>query len=294
MQINFTHVPCVNKFQGKNKVVFNDISRKQAFLTHLSVSLVIFLVLIYLIAFEWFPSFYYRLDNGYVGTAIIFFVDVVLGPGLTLLVFKPGKPGLKFDLTAILIFQLIALTWGIKRVYEDRPAVTVFYDGRFLAMTQTVSRDVDQDRINRGRSGNQKLAYLDSPENYDEKSKFMFEAYRNNVSAEYYYGSRFVPIDEVNVKNIVEYKLSFDDIKKENPDNVSVLNRYFGSHPGYQDKYYLYPIRSRFNTGIAVFDPMATRIVDVLYIRTYLFAEKPDIGIMGLGLPEAEYPPDKE
>lgn len=275
-------------------MVFNDISRKQAFLTHLSVSMVIFLVLAYLITFEWYPSFYFMLDNGYMGIAVIFFVDVVLGPGLTLLVFKPGKPGLKFDLSAIIIFQLIALTWGIKSVYEDRPAVTVFYDGRFLAMTQTVSEAVDQGKISHGKSGNQKLAYLDSPENFDEKSKFMFEAYRHGVSAEYYYGSIFEPIDEGNVQNVLEYKLSLDAIKAENPVNAVALKKYIESHPGYRDEYYLYPIRSRFNNGIAVFDPKTIRVVKVLDIRTYVFAEKPDIGIKGPGLTEAEFPPDKE
>lgn len=269
-------------------MVLADISRKQAFLTHLCVSMVVFLVLFYLIVFEWFPSFYFWFDNGYKATAVIFFVDVVLGPGLTLLVFKPGKPGLKFDLTVIVIFQLMALTWGIKSVYEDRPAVTVFYDGRFLAMTQTVSDDVNQDKINRGKSGDQKLAYLHSPENFDEKSDFMFEAYRHGMSSEYYYGSRFEPIDEENIQKILEYKLNLGALKKKHDDKMDVLNKYIESHPGYQEKYYFYSLRGRFNRGIAVFDPGATRIIEVLDVRINIFAERPDIGIKGLGSPEAE------
>lgn len=257
-------------------MVFADISRKQAFLTHLSVSMTIFFVLLYLIAFEWYPSFYYTLDNGYMGTAIIFFVDVVLGPGLTLLVFKPGKPKLKLDLSIILILQLAALFWGIKSVYEDRPAVTVFYDGRFLCMTQTVARDVDVDRISQGKSGNQKLAYLHTPEAFDEMNEFMLEAYRHDVSAEYYYGSKFEPIDESNVQKIFEYQLSLDALKMEDSSNANVLNKYIETHPGYQESYYFYPLRGRFNSGIAVFDPMAMRILEVLDVRTNLFAEKPE------------------
>jgi hypothetical protein len=275
-------------------VVLNDVSRKQAFLTHLSVSMIIFFVLLYLIAFEWFPSFYYRLDDGYMGTAVIFFVDVVLGPGLTLLAFKPGKPGLKFDMAAIIVFQLIALSWGIKSVYEDRPAVTVFYDGRFLALTQTVSEGVDQEKINAGMSGDQKLAYLHSPENYNEKSKFMLEAYRQGVSAEYYYGARFEPVDEMNVKKILEYKLELDDLKAEHPDNAKVLSEYFESRPDYLEKYSFYPIRSRFNSGVAVFDPVALRVVDVIYVTTYMFAKAPDLGARGLGLTETGEPLGEE
>ena len=44
----------------------------------------------------------------------IFLVDVVLGPGLTLMVFKPGKPGLKFDMAAIVVLQMVALSWREK------------------------------------------------------------------------------------------------------------------------------------------------------------------------------------
>jgi len=275
-------------------MVFNDISRKQAFLTHLSVSMAVFFVLTYLIAFEWFPSFYYKLDNGYTGMAVIFFVDVVLGPGLTLLVFKPGKPGLKFDLMAIVIFQIVALSWGIKSVYEDRPAVTVFYDGRFLVMTQTVSKDIDQEKIKHGKSGSQKLAYLDSPENVYENSKFLIEASQHKVSSEYYYGSRFVPVDEVSVQKILEYKLRLDDVKEGNPDNVSLLDEYIESHPGYQKKYYLYPIQGRFNSGIAVFDPVVMKIIDVLDIRTSVLAERSVDDIKSLGLSETELPSNAE
>lgn len=149
------------------------------------------------------------------GTAIIIFVDVVLGPGLTLLVFKPGKPKLKFDMTLILVFQLVALVWGVKSVYEDRPAVTVFHDGRFFCMTQTVSKDVDVESISQGKSGNQKMAYLAIPESFDERGEFMREAYLHNVSSEYYYGSKFEPINENNINEILEYELSLSEVKEK-------------------------------------------------------------------------------
>ena len=69
-------------------MVFADITRKQAFSTHLLISMAVFVVLAYLIIFHWYPSYYFHIDGGYRGLATIFFVDVVLGPGLTLLVFK--------------------------------------------------------------------------------------------------------------------------------------------------------------------------------------------------------------
>ena len=69
-------------------MIFSDISRKQAFLTHLAASAAVFIIVSYLIIFHWFPDYYFFLDGGVWAIATIFFVDVVLGPGLTLLLFS--------------------------------------------------------------------------------------------------------------------------------------------------------------------------------------------------------------
>jgi hypothetical protein len=45
---------------------------------------------------------------------------------------------------------------------------------------------------------------------------------------------------------------------------------------------------------VAVFDPVNMRIVEVLDIKTHLFAERPVDDITALGLSGAEFPPDKE
>ena len=41
--------------------------------------------------FEWFPDFYYAIDGGWEGMRLIIGVDLVLGPMLTLVVFKARK-----------------------------------------------------------------------------------------------------------------------------------------------------------------------------------------------------------
>ena len=39
-------------------------------------------------------------------------IDLVLGPLLTFVVFKPKKPKLAFDLAAIAVMQMIGLPWS--------------------------------------------------------------------------------------------------------------------------------------------------------------------------------------
>ena len=71
------------------------MTRIGAFLIHLGVSFAIFLALASLVVFVWYPDFFFSTDGGWQGMRIIIAVDLVLGPTLTLIVFKPGMPGLK-------------------------------------------------------------------------------------------------------------------------------------------------------------------------------------------------------
>ncbi len=112
------------------------MSRFAAFSIHLGISFVIFLVLAYLLVFEWYPGIFFDTDGGWRGMRIIIAVDLVLGPLLTLIVFKAGKPGLKFDLTMIALVQFTCLSAGTYVVFSERPIAVVFSDGRFTAMNK--------------------------------------------------------------------------------------------------------------------------------------------------------------
>jgi hypothetical protein len=69
---------------------------------------------------------------------------MVLGPLLTLIAFKSGKPSRKFDLCGIVLLQLGALLYGGMIVYQQRPAFVVFGVDRF---TTIPAAEVDFDRI---------------------------------------------------------------------------------------------------------------------------------------------------
>lgn len=111
------------------------MSRLSAFSIHLGISFLIFLVLAYLLVFEWYPGIFFENDGGWRGMRIIIAVDLVLGPLLTLVVFKAGKPGLRTDLTLIGLLQVVCLCAGTWVVFSERPLAVVYTDGRFTVMT---------------------------------------------------------------------------------------------------------------------------------------------------------------
>ena len=60
----------------------------------------------------WYPTPYFAIDGGWQVLRILAGVDVVLGPLLTFIVFKIGKPSLKFDMSCIILMQIGALIYG--------------------------------------------------------------------------------------------------------------------------------------------------------------------------------------
>ena len=105
--------------------------RLKFFLSHLSISFLIALLVVGLVFFIWYP---FPLANA-VGVTHIFLmllvVDVILGPFLGLLVYKEGKKTLKFDLSVIILIQITALCYGVFSIEQGRPAWLVFHADRF-------------------------------------------------------------------------------------------------------------------------------------------------------------------
>jgi hypothetical protein len=67
---------------------------------------------------------------------VLISVDLVVGPLLTLIVFKPGKRGLEFDLCVIALVQIVALIYGAETIYRQRPYFTVFAVDRFHVLAR--------------------------------------------------------------------------------------------------------------------------------------------------------------
>jgi hypothetical protein len=103
----------------------------KAFFIHLCISIAIALLCLLVVYGLWYPS---PLDEA-IGVGAIFLlvltIDIILGPLMTLVVFKPNKPSLKFDLTVIACIQMAALAYGLHTVGSGRPAYLVFTTDRF-------------------------------------------------------------------------------------------------------------------------------------------------------------------
>jgi hypothetical protein len=96
-------------------------------------------VLIFMLT-VWYPWPLFEAAGGSHLIFVLVGVDVTLGPLITLIIFKAGKKGLKFDLTVIALVQFAALAYGIHTVYLARPVYLVFTVDRFDVVT---AKDLD-------------------------------------------------------------------------------------------------------------------------------------------------------
>ncbi|MEM9601353.1 MAG: hypothetical protein AAGA11_00700 [Pseudomonadota bacterium] len=83
----------------------------------------------------WYPAGLFGVAGGWQGLRILAPIDLVLGPLLTLMFYRPGKRGVVRDLAVIGCVQIAALSYGLFAVYQQRPVAIVFAEGEFIAVT---------------------------------------------------------------------------------------------------------------------------------------------------------------
>jgi hypothetical protein len=120
------------------------MTRYRASSIHFLISATIVSVIFAVIFFVWYPGSTFRIAGAVSIVLVLVGVDLVLGPALTLMVYKEGKPGLKFDLIVIALVQLTALVYGTNTLYQERPYYMVFAVDRLILVTEA---QVDKSEI---------------------------------------------------------------------------------------------------------------------------------------------------
>ena len=112
-------------------MTLQSLNRWKAFGLHLALSALIAATVLLLVVWFWYPRPYFEAMGGEVLLRLLIGVDVVLGPVITLVIFDPKKPGLKYDLAVIGVLQVAALAYGGWVMFDARPVYNVFVGDRF-------------------------------------------------------------------------------------------------------------------------------------------------------------------
>lgn len=243
------------------------MSRYKAFSVHLGISLAIFVGLLLLIVFIWYPQPYFAADGGWQGIRIIAGVDLVIGPLLTLIVFKPGKPGLKFDLAVIALAQFAALVVGTSLVYQQRTAMVVFADGEFYSLNHDQIQDAGAkaQTILQAAARQPAYVYVDTP---TEKKALLAEKMKvlGGGSILFLRGDLYQPMDDTNRQKAVARGIDPERLAAMRPSNKTRLDAFLAAKGRPATDFAFLPLHCRYADIVLVLNKGDGKIVDSLAI----------------------------
>ena len=239
------------------------MTRFGAFAVHLGISLLIFAFLAYLVLAVWYPDLFFTTDGGWQGMRIIIAVDLVLGPLLTLIVYKQGKPGLKFDLTCIGVFQAVCLIAGTWLVWSERPLAIIYVDGQFASVSaesyeEAGERVPDFDAY---PGPYPKWLMVDVPEDVVEQSELrrrMMEKGQRMLLAEDHY----LPFDP-NSRAFLAEPRSQEELLQADQQKQQ-LPGWLATHGGSMDDYLFYPYGTRFGYQHLVYHKETRELIGII------------------------------
>jgi hypothetical protein len=243
------------------------MTRWKAFLIHLGLSAVLYVVLLYLIVFLWYPQPYFASDGGWQAVRLITGVDLVLGPLLTLIVFKSGKPGLRRDLSLIGILQVVALVWGTWMVYEQRIAMVTYADGTFYTLNNEQVHDAggQAPAVAAQSSSTPPYAFVrlpaDARERQELRLKTLFSA-----KLLHQLGERYEPLGNSNLPEVLAHAVEIEKYPAVSEQNRENLDRFLVRHGGAPQDYAFLPLRCRYQEMLLAVRRADGRIIDSLDI----------------------------
>lgn len=242
-------------------------TRWGAFLIHLGISAVIFLVLLYFIVFHWYPQPFFSKDGGWEGVQLITGVDLILGPTLTLIVYKLGKPRLRMDIAIIGLVQTLALVAGTWLVYGERIALVAYADGTFYSLTTEQVEHIGGPAREIALTSNltPPLSVVRLPENRRERHFMLYQAMLQGAMP-YHFSERHEAYDTKHLPQIIAAGAGPDEAVRNHPDFRTGLALFLERHGGQAGDYIYVPSVGRYGEQVIAIRKEGGELVDGIHL----------------------------
>ncbi len=235
-----------------------------AFGIHLGLSLLIFLSLLFVILNYWYPSPLFTTDGGWQVLRIVVLVDVVLGPLLTLVVYRKGKPRLKLDMALIILLQVGALAGGGWVTWKERPLFVALVDKELVPAPASlyVPPGNGTELLDQFGERNTRIVRVDLPEDLAARSEVLSRAMRA-ARPLYTFPDLLV---RPTLTDFQRAALSLEELEGRDAKAAAEVARFRARHPDAEQHFVFLPMRSRFALWVGVVDRDSLQLVDVLDI----------------------------
>jgi hypothetical protein len=223
------------------------MSRWKAAGIHVLISAIAGLISATLIFGLWYPPPYSHAAGADQLVLLLLGVDVVLGPLLTLVVFRAGKKGLRFDLTIIALAQACAFTYGMSVVVRARPAFIVGAVDRFaLVSANELSADdlakAHQPEFRSLPWTGPRVIGAQPPTDIDARNALVFSAAAGKDIDKYpeYY------VDYAAVAaQVLAHAKPLDDLQQKHPDSAKPIDHWLETHQRNRANVVWVPVNAR-------------------------------------------------
>lgn len=238
------------------------MSKIKAFAIHLGISAVILFTFLIIMRLMLYPGVYFDASGGWRVLYILILVDLVLGPVLTFIIYKPYKKGLKFDLSCIAFVQIAALVYGGSIIYQERPAFLVFAVDHFVVIS---ANEVEQAKLSQELAAEKgigpQVVIAKRPEGQEEKNELLFSLLAGEVDIELrpeLYESISEHLDFVFSRRIPLDKLKTNEQQRKEVES-------FIANQDSPDLFGFFPLTGKFNTMMLVFSKDKAKPVKVFH-----------------------------
>lgn len=243
------------------------MSRTQLFLIRLLATVAALLIVYLLLRFLWFPDGYFALSGIGRLLLVLLGVNVVVGPVLSALVYRPGKRGLKFDLVVLATIEIAILSWALLAFDARRPAIAVFAVDRFelLPKAEIDAMPLDGECRARLRGVGPKLKYAALPTDGEALSRLIDETvFQGQPDIDR--RPEFWQPYAAGVSTLRAAAQPLAELSARDPAEARYLRRWLARQGGGIDDYLYLPIRARSGDGSIIIHAGTAYPVDVLAI----------------------------
>jgi len=245
------------------------MDKLKAFSIHFLISLSVVGVLVFITLWVWYPDFFASANDVWSPLSMVLLVDVGLGPLMTLVLYKKGKPGLKFDLSLVATLQILALSWATWMLYTERPALVAYHDTLMVCLNHEQAQ-----KINKNLSGfvlehthvpQALLPEAKTPEEAQARATFM-ENIPNDAASSLPVHVLISELQPINLQNLPEMLHGEMDLSRviQNDKYQPVWQDFINKHPDAKQKFAFFILSCSSEEYFAAVDRKTGAIQDIV------------------------------
>jgi len=229
-------------------------AKLKAFAAHFLISVAVFAAVVALVAGLYYPPPMFWIDGGLQVTLIAASVDIVLGPLLTFVVFRPGKRALAMNLGVIVLLQVAALSWGMFTMYTERPLLAAFIgypQNRFFPVSAKQLKNGKRPVAELTALSDERLplVFIELPADADEARRVLMLGLSGETSV-LRQTERYRKIEGETLEQVLAGSRRRELYARDDPPFAREIDDFTAAHGGRLEDYAIIPLYGRFGRAL--------------------------------------------